>query len=271
MKRNLLRLSGLVFLTLVTVGLLIINNTSKAQKTPVALQGNGPSAGSLPVVDWNTELRAQADAVRVRRNAKYDTREAGANPADFVFSEQSPLELTVFPDPGTPAEPAFPVSQSDAIVVGNVTSAAAHLSNDRTHVYSEYAVTVIKKFKGDQVQENSAITIERAGGRIKLPSGRMLIRRGIDGKNFPSLNSVYIFFLRQNKDADDFNIVTAYEVKGDVIYPLDRSPQQSQPLSYLANFDKYYGKKKRAFWADLDRELKLNAATPRRVEVGAKK
>ena len=43
--------------------------------------------------------------------------------------------------------PALPVAQSDIIVLGEVVAAEAHLSEDKTNDYSEFAVKIITVFK----------------------------------------------------------------------------------------------------------------------------
>ena len=67
-----------------------------------------------------------------------------------------------------PEEPALPIIQSDAIVIGQVTSAQAHLSSDKTNVYSEFVVRVNDVLKSDRFGlpgVGGFITTTRPGGR----------------------------------------------------------------------------------------------------------
>lgn len=250
----------------------MVNDHSNAQKKENNPENSTPSVAILPTADWDAELRLKSDPARNRRNSDYDIKDKNINPADFALNDQSPPEVTIFPSTHELPQPAFPVVSSDAIVIGNVTSAEAHLSNDRTHIYSEYGVSIIKIFKGDLLSGNSAITVERAGGRVKLPSGKILSRYGVDGKNYPAINAVYMFFLQQDTQSDNYRIITGYEIKKDQVFPLDRSPNPKTPLRYLENFDKYYGVTKRDFWSDLNRELRLQGVVkPRKAQNGVAK
>jgi hypothetical protein len=61
---------------------------------------------------------------------------------------------------------ALPSTQSDAVVIGEVTDAQAYLSNDRTGVYSEFTVRVKEVLKNlNQVSliPSEAVILEREG------------------------------------------------------------------------------------------------------------
>lgn len=71
------------------------------------------------------------------------------------------------------ASPALPVIDSDAIVIGEVVEAQAHLSNDLGGVYSEFTTHVSQVLKQDSkttIALDSLITAERPGGRVRFPS-----------------------------------------------------------------------------------------------------
>jgi hypothetical protein len=210
------------------------------------------NVSSLPIAELAVSNSATNDPQRARRNQKYDA--AGDN---SPFSEKSPEESIFVSDNSISEEPAFPVSQSDLIMVGHVQSSAAYISNDGKAVYSEYTTSLLKLIKGSGVAENSSVVIERLGGRIKLPSGKILTRCGINGKNHPKQNSTYIFFLKQNPEIESYDLTTAYELKGDLVYPLDHSSNPEEPIASLQNYDRYIGATKLQFWEALGKEIRI--------------
>jgi hypothetical protein len=106
-------------------------------------------------------------------------------------------------------EPAFPASQSDVIVVGQVTSAQAFLSEDKTNVYSEFTVLVDEILKNNSsggLTPGNPITTVRTGGAVRFPSGK-LIQRGFGGRPFPLTNRRYVFFLKYETEEQDYPII----------------------------------------------------------------
>src|SRR5439155_5322439 len=97
-----------------------------------------------------------------------------------------------------PHLPAFPVRESRVVLIGQIASDAAYLSNDKTGVYSEFTVIAEEVLKNDLAGEllaGSSITITREGGRIRFPSGR-LHWYGIGRQSMPRIGSRYVIFLR---------------------------------------------------------------------------
>lgn len=119
--------------------------------------------------------------------------------------------------------PALPVEKSDAVVIGIVHAADAFLSNDETGVYSEFSVSVkdiVKNNQSNQAKLDENIIVQRAGGRILYPSGKIL-RYSISGQEMPRLNGKYVFFLTYDQERRVYNILTAYEMSNGKITPLD--------------------------------------------------
>src|SRR5262245_31659650 len=70
--------------------------------------------------------------------------------------------------------PALPVVAGDAIVVGDITSAQAFLSPDKTGVYTEYTVRVdemLKQYSAAPIVTGGFVDVQREGGRVRFPSG----------------------------------------------------------------------------------------------------
>ena len=123
------------------------------------------------------------------------------------------------------AFPALPVDQSDLIFIGTVGSAAAHLSENKKSVFSEFTITVesLHKATNHSVTPGSVLTIDRLGGYVRYPSGQEVLYR-FYGANMPKTGARYLFFIN-SKNKQDYNILTAYELTGGIVVPLDMSSQ----------------------------------------------
>ena len=126
--------------------------------------------------------------------------------------------------------PALPVAQSEYVVLGKVTEAEAHLSENKKNVYSEFKVVIEKVLKtaSSSIIPGTEITVDRIGGVVKYPNGRSVLYRIAD-TNMPVIGERYLLFLT-SKNQQDISILTAYEL-GVTVTPLDESPQ----------FEKYQG------------------------------
>jgi len=116
------------------------------------------------------------------------------------------------------------------IVLGRVNELAAHLTNDKTGVYSEFSVEaerVLKNSGPAKVSIGELITADRAGGYVKYSNGQKVLYV-IDGKGLPELGKEYVFFLASDKSSPNFKVITVYELPADEIVPLDRVKDFSQ-------------------------------------------
>ena len=122
--------------------------------------------------------------------------------------------------------PSLPTAQSEVVVVGEVTDAQAHMSNDRSGVYSEFAVRVEEVLKNStdaQLTSGSAIVLERQGGMVKhAPDNSRTYE--IRGQGFPRKGRRYVFFLNSVGQELDYKIVTGYELRGNKVVLLDTAP-----------------------------------------------
>jgi hypothetical protein len=118
----------------------------------------------------------------------------------------------------------MPVSQSDAVVVGIVKDGQAYLSNDRRDIYTEFNIVlqeVVKAPSGSYLRAGDTIAVERNGGAIRLPSGKVLIRAAKD-YSMPLIGKRYLLFLRYNGDStEDYHLLTGYQLEGSQVYRLD--------------------------------------------------
>jgi hypothetical protein len=140
-----------------------------------------------------------------------------------------------------PPEPALPIAQSDAVVVGEVTDAKALLSEDKTSIYSEFAVIISDVLKNNcsaELSEGYSIDVARYGGAVRFPSGK-IVQRGDEGRPFPRLKRRYLFFLKYNNEGQDFSILTAYELRAGRVFPLDGLDRDGRAFEAYAAYQRY--------------------------------
>lgn len=121
-----------------------------------------------------------------------------------------------------PNLPALPIEYSSAIILGEVKDAKAYLSEDGTTVYSEFAVSIQSVLKNNTLKDlyiNGSLDVERYGGRVRLPSGKIVVA-AIDHQDMPGIGRKYVLFLTGGKD-EAFTILTGYELRGGKVFPLD--------------------------------------------------
>jgi len=176
-----------------------------------------PLYSSGPLTEYASAQPDTSDAVHVRRGARYDI----ADPTVPELGETSePIELQT--ETHFRREP-LPFDTSDAVVVGLVKTGQAYLSNDKRRIYSEFSVElrdVIKSPTGPYLIAGDLIDVQREGGRLKLPSGKVLVR-GATANSMPLPGRRYLFFLRYSPDTQDYALVTGYQLAGARVYRLD--------------------------------------------------
>lgn len=157
---------------------------------------------------------------------------------NFILTEHSePLAITQPPD-HAPAEPALPVSQSDAVLIGDIADAQAYLSTDKTGVYSEFTTRisdVLKNASSLPLAPGGSVAVERSGGRVRFPNGKVVLR-GFSHKTMPRVGKRYLLFLKYNEQGQDFSIITGYELRSGKIYPLDGVPQDDYKMPQFAAY-----------------------------------
>ena len=180
---------------------------------------------NLPVMDFDSP--EPDDPVRPeqrrKKNARYDKR-------DLVHKYDSYSEAvgtTRFTEWDFDV-PALPVAQSAVILSGKVTGARAHLSNDKTGIYSEFPVSVeevLKNGTSAPLKAGTRVFLEREGGVIRYRNGKKF-KYEIAGYGVPRVGARYVFFLQSVGDEDSFQVITAYELQqGGKVFPLDYSGQ----------------------------------------------
>lgn len=229
---------------LLVLGLLIIPTGGAFQ---TAIQSSAPDFSSFPVVDFNNREPNGANIARLNKNKKFNKRHGKP------ISESSKQIFTIIDwEAGLPA---LPINRSSSIVVGNITKATAHISDDSTTVYSEFEINVSAVVKNDTrvpIKAGNSFTVGREGGRVRMPSGKLIVS-WVNGQNMPRVGSRYLLFLTHEfpsgGDAGiDSYILTGYELRNGKTTPLDLLPV-GHPISA------YEGKDESVLFNDLSSAL----------------
>jgi hypothetical protein len=192
-----------------------------------------------PVVDYQTEI---AGSVSKARSEKSICFRGLSNP-----DKRKPIGELPFAVEPLPINShwwigltALPVQQSDIVILGNIIAKEAHLSDDRTGIYSEFTVQITEVL-ADATKKlivGASLTVNRPGGKVRFASGRIQSYE-ISGQGMPGI-AQYALFLRKTDDGD-FLIVTGYELSGEKVIPLDgediSDPRSNLPFAKYRNAD----------------------------------
>jgi hypothetical protein len=213
---------------LLVLGLLIIPTGAAFQ---TAIQRSEPDFSVFPVVDFNNREPNGANIARLNKNKKFNKRHGKP------ISESSKQVFTIIDwEVGLPA---LPITRSSSIVVGDITKATAHLSDDNTTIYSEFEVNVRAVLKNDTrvpIKVGEFLTVGREGGRVRMPSGKLIVS-WINRQHMPRVGRRYLLFLTHEfpsgGDAGtDSYILTGYELRNGKTTPLDILPVGHPILAY---------------------------------------
>jgi hypothetical protein len=127
--------------------------------------------------------------------------------------------------------PAIPVKESELIVIGKVLEAAAHLSNNKKTVYSEFTVQIdeILLDKTGNIKKEGSVTVDREGGFVEYKNGLRRLHR-IGGLSMPQVGRKYILFLKNPERGPNYEIINGYELKDGGVINLTSS---TESISYF--------------------------------------
>jgi hypothetical protein len=191
---------------------------------PLASRGQdkqeAPHFERFPIVDFTTpEPSDQTErAKRAKKGKKYNVE--SVSPLNESVDN---MYLSIDWDASLPA---LPVERSAAVVIERITNAEAYLSENRTAIYSEFTVRVeaiLKNEGNNELTVNNSIFVYRTGGRLRFPSGKILIS-AVSHQDMPEKNGRYVLFLTHllsGGEDEDLHILTGYELKGGRVFPLD--------------------------------------------------
>jgi hypothetical protein len=160
--------------------------------------------------------------------------------------------------------PALPVETSDAVVIGEVTDAQSHLSNDKTGVYTEFTVLVgevLKNQSAAPLAPSAALTVQRDGGRVLFPSGSVH-SYSFHFQGMPAAGRQYVLFLKRNEDGETFYVRTAYELRAGRVFPVD-GVDLPPGATELPQFASYKGADQAAFLGEVRAAISAASAANR--------
>jgi hypothetical protein len=202
----------------VVVMLVALSGFSSSQGSSSTPASSSPplfSAG--PTTDYKAALPNPSDVLRFRRGERYNI-------------DPSVPELGEDSDPGiwnlTPShfrKDAMPFAASGTVAIGTVTAGQAYFSNDKRELYSEFRFSLTELIKNPQAPyllAGDAIDIQRRGGAVRLPSGKVLTRGAI-WESMPRIGTRYLLFLKYDPSTEDYSILMGYELAGNEVYRLD--------------------------------------------------
>lgn len=210
----------------------------------------------FPIVDLEASSTSDVSAktIRVRKSKKYNNKSLSE------ISETS--NVTFLVNETLRNLSALPVDKSSVVLAGEIDDAKAYLSEDKTAVYSEFEVriqAVLKNNTNHVLNAGKSIVVERFGGRVRLPSGKLFIA-AVDNQDMPRVGGKYVLFLTNdfiggNHSDEDFNILIGYELKGGKVFPLDRT-SSNHPIA------RYNEKDELTLLTDLSSLLGASATFP---------
>lgn len=216
---------------------------SQSGTTTTSSAQENPSENPYPLTEYTASepSNPQKKAIRHSRGKRNNLRFQNAKDSErFRITERAESSWGG-PPFDVPPEPALPASESEAVVIGEVTDAKAYLSEDKTNIYSEFTVStneVLKDNSSALLAPGTSIDAERYGGAVRFPSGKV-IKRGADGKPFPRVGRRYLFFLKFNHEGQDFSIITAYELRAGRVFPLDGLDKEGKVFETYAAYQRY--------------------------------
>jgi len=222
-----------------------LNTPSQDKNKTKPLQAEEVDTSRIPVVDF-LDVSPEELAKQRGKGRKYDNKYSPPIDED--------RDISVTTTDWERGLPAFPLQKSVAVIIGTVVKAKAHFSERKTDVFSEFEVEIEEVLKNDgKFTVGSSAFVERAGGRVRFPSGKMMVSI-ISKQQMPVVGKQYLLFLTHDGPLggiyEDYFILTGYEFRGDIVFPLDQSVP-GHPISA------YRGVDKDSFFTDLNSALNV--------------
>jgi hypothetical protein len=183
------------------------------------------SQSRFPIADYNAPEPADPEkrAKRKARNERHNNSMMGVKGG--LNEPPSTSDEVVLRNDWEVNTPRIPAAQSDIVVIGEILDANAYVAADQNGVYSEFTLQIRETLKKDAlwaVSPGEVVSVERQGGRVRYPSGRVEWYR-IALQELPLTNQRYVLFLKRMDDS--FSILTGYELREGHAYALDSASQ----------------------------------------------
>lgn len=221
-------------LVLGVAALLIPKQSKQEQTTPSKATSSKTQRKSIDTNHFPIAEFSASESSDAKRKARGEKR----NKSNWNVDPDALSDSTVVVDSVDLNLPALPTKQAAAVIVGIVTDAKAHLSNDKTGVYSAFTVLVDEVFKNPgNLSVGTSVEVEREGGRVKFPSGRVHLYM-ISEQDMPHVGRRYVLFLADTNTESVFEILTGYEIREGAVYALDdltksRAYENTTPANFL--------------------------------------
>jgi hypothetical protein len=218
-----------------------------SSQTPTSSSPPLFSAG--PITDYKAALPNPGDVLQFRRSERYNI----PNPASpEIGPDSKDLELGFWEvTPSHYRKDGMPFVTSDAVAIGIVTAGQAYLSNDNRDLYSEFKFSLTEVIKNPQppyLRTGDTIDIQRRGGAVRLPSGKVLTRGAIF-ESMPRIGTRYLLFLKYDPSTEDYSILMGYELAGNEVYRLDELNVDDGNYSQVAHLLRAEGANESQFLA----------------------
>ena len=192
----------------------------------------------LPTLDYANEI---TKAKSKERSEKGNHFKGAANPDTRKPIDELPEGIEPLPTTGAwwQGLAALPTEQSDAVVLGVVTSRDAYLTDDRTGIYSEFTILVSEVLKDPtkMIISGTPIPVNRTGGAVRFKSGKIQ-KYQIAHQGMPDVAAQYVLFLRKTSDGD-LLILTGFKLVNGHVTPLDGN--ENNDPRFVLPFAKYAG------------------------------
>ncbi len=170
----------------------------------------------------------QKDVARQERSAAFNDKRPDAPKLDSLEKKNGAIYQS-----GPPyfvRTPALPVKESDAVVVATVNGVQPYFSNDHTHLYTEFTLTVDEQIKDapGRAQVGQSIPIIIPGGRMRLADGRVVEEKPAFKNFFIAVGSRYLLFLHYNNTGQYFMVAKSWELKNGGIVPTAHEDQMDE-------------------------------------------
>lgn len=254
------RIMLILIVVLAATGIALVTLRAQTQNNPAPrVSETEPSRDVVTDYTVPESNNLQERVLRQARSRRYDLNDPSVKNdiQKFTLKETDSPSLLDFPLSHAPVEPALPVAQSDAVVIGEITDAKAYLSSDKTNLYSEFTVRVKEVLSTKPIvllNAGDAIAASRRGGSLRFPSGK-IIRRGSLGKNSPQVGRSYLLFLKHNSESQDYTLITGYELREGRVFPLDGLPESEGSLRPFNAYASYKGKSEALLLSDVKTAL----------------
>lgn len=227
MKNNRIIWGMVSLIVLITIAVSFGTMNSHSQQNNSKEQDKSPfgDLSKYPVAEFDApeSVNISEREERVAKGKRYDK-------SLLVIKNPAYGDIASIVSDGEPMPSAIPLVESNLIIVGEIQSSKASLSNDKTGVYSEYSVRVqniLKEDKQKNIQTGTIITADRTGGVVQYPNNQKMLYLN-DWQDLPEVNNRYVLFLSKDDDQNpNYRILTGYQLKKGNVAALDHAPRFS--------------------------------------------